>query len=97
MTPVKNQGTCGSCWTFAATGVIEAANFLKSGQLVSFSEQQLMDCVGRYNSYAKATLDRYPCRGGWYYWAFNYVNRQGGINAEADYPYHANYQYRRCR
>jgi len=97
VTAVKNQGHCGSCWSFAATGVMEAANFLKSGELRSLSEQQLLDCVGKYYPHAKEKLDKHPCKGGWYFWAFSYVKKQGGINSEEDYPYHASNQDRKCR
>ena len=46
MTAVKDQGECGSCWTFAATGAIESAqNIFCGGELVPLSEQQLLECA----------------------------------------------------
>ena len=64
VTPVKNQGQCGSCWSFSATGTLEGAYYLKKGSLKSFSEQQLVDCT--------KNLGNQGCHGGWPYLAFSY-------------------------
>ncbi|KAL5266237.1 hypothetical protein ACHWQZ_G003602 [Mnemiopsis leidyi] len=85
VTGVKNQGQCGSCWTFSAIGAIEGAYSVATNVLKVFSEQELLDCT--YET-------MYPgydgCNGGWYYDSFNYVKESGRLAREASYPYRAN-------
>jgi len=77
VTPVKNQGNCGSCWSFSTTGALEGAYQIKYSTLLSFSEQQLVSCDN----------SDYGCNGGWMDNAFTWVQSNGGITTEDQYPY----------
>eukprot|EP00922_Rhytidocystis_sp_ex-Travisia-forbesii_P027550 GHVS01040366.1.p1 GENE.GHVS01040366.1~~GHVS01040366.1.p1 ORF type:complete len:404 (-),score=62.12 GHVS01040366.1:209-1420(-) len=88
VSPVKDQGSCGSCWTFSTTGALEAhtalaymrahRNQLKP-HLTLFSEQQLIDCANNFNNNG--------CDGGLPSRAFEYIQWQGGLDTEQEYPY----------
>jgi cathepsin L len=80
LTEVKDQGQCGSCWSFSATTAVESAMFLKTGVLESLSEQQLLDC----DETDKA------CNGGMMDDAFKYIEGAGGLCTSESYPYEAN-------
>jgi len=77
-TKVKDQESCGSCWAFSATEVVESLWMIAGNPETIMAPQQLVDC--------DPTSD--GCNGGWYFWAYDYL-KDHALMKESDYPYHA--------
>eukprot|EP01094_Clydonella_sp_ATCC50884_P028884 TRINITY_DN8820_c0_g1_i5.p1 TRINITY_DN8820_c0_g1~~TRINITY_DN8820_c0_g1_i5.p1 ORF type:complete len:543 (-),score=133.95 TRINITY_DN8820_c0_g1_i5:33-1661(-) len=84
VTMVKDQGACGSCWTFGTTGSLEGMYQIKTGRLVSLSEQQIVDCAWGYDFGQGPNMG---CGGGFASGAFQWIIDNGGIATESSYPY----------
>lgn len=76
VSPVENQGQCGSCWAFSAIGALEGQYFKKTNRLITFSEQNLLDCAQSYG-----------CNGGYMNSAFEYIRLNKGLNTDNIYSY----------
>ncbi|XP_062017053.1 zingipain-2-like [Rosa rugosa] len=79
VTPIKYQSQCGACWAFAVAATVEGLTKIKTGQLISLSEQQLVDC----------NHQNHGCKGGSLEYAYSYVVQNGGLAREETYPYQA--------
>lgn len=76
VTPIRDQGGCGSCWAFSVVSLVESHYAIKYGPLYEFSEQQLVDC----------DKQQYGCNGGWPTISMDYLAYKGTINRN-EYPY----------
>jgi C1A family cysteine protease len=90
VTPVKDQGQCGSCWAFSTIANIECQWAIKGNTLTQFSEQLIVDCSHSCaNEPPYGNVCNQGCDGGWQWSAFNDVVSWGGVETETEYPYTA--------
>lgn len=79
VTPIKDQGQCGCCWAFSAVAAMEGITQLKTGKLISLSEQELVDC--------DTSGEDQGCEGGLMDNAFDFIQQNHGLSTETNYPY----------
>lgn len=77
--PIKDQGQCGSCWSFSTVCNLEGTGFVNTGKLVSLSEQEIVDC----------DKSCHGCNGGLPSLALTWSKENGGVGSESSYPYTA--------
>ena len=82
VTPIKNQGQCGSCWAFSGISTLESAIAIKTGKLYNISEQQSVDC-----SISDYGFSNMGCNGGWYDELWEYAHFNNGVCSDDTYPY----------
>jgi len=87
VTAVKDQGSCGSCWTFSTTGAIESQWALKGNELTQFSEQVIVGCSHGCSNISGQAVCNAGCDGGFQWNAFLDIMSWGGLVTESAYPY----------
>lgn len=87
VSPVQNQGGCGSCWAFSTAAVLESAWAVKTGNLTKLSEQEIVDCSHACISEDNQQVCNSGCNGGWPWAALADIITWGGLMTEAEYPY----------